>query len=562
MGDLPKRDILITGVTEPIQLLVKEYVEEIGPVYSIRFHDTLKLKTVPASVLFCKAGDGQKAVDQLNNKNINGIVINVVLDDKGLWLLLYSHCCCYYCYCLLLLLLLLFVVVIIVCCCYYCLLLGDNLRFLVDPVNNKDSRRPSSDKSAASTPTNRFPPFDLFNSKPRDTSPTTPSSFSNSLLAPSPVTVSTSLPSSIQVFPFSSLTNSSPSVNESPSSTGCFSPSLGIRTPSSLDSSICIKTPFDPLLSLQSSLGKLGNSKTSSSSLPPLPPDDCKQPLPPPPPLKDDEGIENISSDDGGVVSPTSADPRLLKNMWKPIGMESYEMEFEEISGDESPVMVYNTQIEIEEISSDEEIVRNERAGQSRNNGETGTGSDDMDISDEDVSHNENLIELNVKPVTKTITQYLNTMTPPQMILPPIPPMYPPPLPPIGFFPPKPPFHPPEMFPPPRPPVMPPIVNGYQEKSFRIQEKIRRYTPTKQWRVPTASNRRERHGQNVLYRVLEQLASVLLRDYEKKVVEYAAYPVLDRFWEKCEKERREREMVKTDVSYNWDKIYTVDLCII
>ena len=329
---------------------------------------------------------------------------------------------------------------------------------------------------------------------------------------------------------------------------------MSLQTPSSLDSGVCLK-PFDPLLSLRSSLiGKLGNSNTSSS-LPPLPPDDCKQPLPPPPPIKDDEGIENITSDEECLVSPTSLppvsttiDPRLQKPLWKPIGdneTNKYEIEFEEISGDESPVMVYNTQIEIEEISSDD----NEGVGPP---GEAGPGSDDMDISDEDASQNDNLIELNVKPITKNFTTpYHNTMTPP-MILPPIPPMpmYPPPLPPPGFFPPKPPFPPPDIFPPPQHRAMlPPVVNGYQEKSyksFQMQEKVHRYTPTKQWKVPTANNRRERHGQNVLYRVLEQLASVLLRDYEKKVVEYAAYPVLDRFWEK---ERREMERLQADVSY-------------
>ena len=149
-------------------------------------------------------------------------------------------------------------------------------------------------------------------------------------------------------------------------------------------------------------------------------------PLPPPPPTKIDEGIENISSDEEIIDSPlpgagtipaktlssnhapttpdhTPLDPRLNKNMWKPIGEEEgnadkYEMDFEEISGDESPVMMYNVQLEVEEISSDEgEGLPNKGAELPVNEGAGQTGSEDMEISDEDVSH-ENLIELNVQP--------------------------------------------------------------------------------------------------------------------------------------------------------------------
>ena len=248
--------------------------------------------------------------------------------------------------------------------------------------------------------------------------------------------------------------------------------------------------------------------------------------------------MANYNSNKDAVSSQLlPSDPRLNKSMWKPIGevelicnSNKYDMEFEEISGDESPIMVYSTKLEVEEISSDEEK-------------EDKASSDvDMEISDEDLTQDENLIELNVKPISKSFHPFPS----PPMMLPPLPPipMYPPPLPPPGFFP-KPPFPPPDIFPPlpPQPPILPPAINGFPEnsfKSFPISEK-NHFTPSKQWRVPSAGSKRERQGQNVLYRVLEQLASILLRDYEKKVVESAAYPVLDRFWEKREKDRTEKD---------------------
>ena len=427
--------------------------------------------------------------------------------------------------------------------------LGDNLKILLDPVS---VRRPSTDRSTASTPTSKNPPFDLLalnDPRSKDT-PTAPASVSSSASILSPAFIPSS---NSHCYSFTGLLNTSPSVGESPSS-GCFSPSFVPPTPSSLDSGISLK-PFDPLLSLRSSLGKLNTAATRAQ--PPLPPDENNKPLPPPPPLKEDKGIENISSDEelattvvvSSLPLPKAApitqtqqnpvDPRLKKDMWKPVGGDEiavdctssqYDMEFEEISGDESPVMVYNAQLEVEEISSDEEVGQ-PVAEQ--------PGSDDMDISDEDTSQNENLIELNVRPSFQT------PLTPP-MILPPGPPpppippipMYPPPLPPPGFFPepPYPPGAPPtDMYHPPLPPQPPMFpINGYQDipyhKLLPVSEK-NHFIPTKQWKVPNADSRKERRGQNVLYRVFEQLASILLRDYEKKVIESAAYPVLDRFWE-------------------------------
>ena len=356
-----------------------------------------------------------------------------------------------------------------------------------------------------------------------------------------------------QFYPFSSLSltsNSTPSVGESPSS-GFLSPGLTPHTPSSIDSGISLR-PFDPLLALRSSLGQPSTSKIPSSGAPPLPPDDRKSPLPPPPPTKE-EGIENISSEEEEEdkpkhpkinlvtkisipLSPPTAnqvtDPRLDSlTGTKPyeasdlvVGVASntrYDIEVEEISGDESPVMVYSTQLELEEISSDEE--------------EGQQGSDDMDISDEDMSQNESLIEVNIQPTTKTYPCY------------PTPPAIPPPLPPIpltyhhippGYYP-KPPYLPSDIYPPPslHQHVYPTAMNGYPEDNYKYSFSSypnTKFTPTKQWKVPSANNRKERQGQNVLYRALEQLSRILLKDLEKKLVESSAYPVLDGFWEKRE----------------------------
>ena len=416
-------------------------------------------------------------------------------------------------------------------------------------------RRPSTDQSAASTPTSKnLPPLDL-------TTNDIKSHFSGGPQTPSVVMV----------------TSHTPSVSDSPSTSSCFSPN-SMRTPSSIDSGVCLK-PFDPFLSLRSSLGKLTNSRGPHSA-PPLPPDESKVPLPPPPPTKIDEGIENISSDEEIIDSPlpgagtipaktlssnhapttpdhTPLDPRLNKNMWKPIGEEEgnadkYEMDFEEISGDESPVMMYNVQLEVEEISSDEgEGLPNKGAELPVNEGAGQTGSEDMEISDEDVSH-ENLIELNVQPTAGSKYHFPpnNTpLTPPMILPPPIPPvpMYPPPIPPPGYYP-KPPYPPSDIFPP-QPPISTPTINGYREtpsyKSPYFEKN--RFSPRKQWRVPTANNHKERCGQNVLYRVLEQLGNILFRDYERKVIGLAAYPVLDRFWEKRERERREEQIKVSSV---------------
>lgn len=257
----------------------------------------------------------------------------------------------------------------------------------------------------------------------------------------------------------------------------------GLGTP---DSGISLKPNYDPLLALRASLAvkRIETHPPLPLVAPPPPPPEEKAPPPPP------EGIENISSDEGDkqpLISPFPV--------------------FEEISGDESPVMVYS-QLEIEEISSDE-----------------GRGSD-MEISDVEAD----VIELNVGQSTKACH--------PLPPLPPIPPSFPPPP---DFF---------SKFQLPdhtlsyndTPTTVLSTQNGYSEDKDDIitlhthSESIlqTKFSPVKQWKVPTAITREERRGQNVLFCALEQLSKILLRDVEKKLVESSAYPVLDQLWDKRE----------------------------
>ena len=75
--------MLITGANEGLQDQLRTQLEAIGPVYSLKFHICVQHKTTPVSVSYQQAGDGEKAVDRLNDQTIEGIRISVVLDDKG-----------------------------------------------------------------------------------------------------------------------------------------------------------------------------------------------------------------------------------------------------------------------------------------------------------------------------------------------------------------------------------------------------------------------------------------------------------------------------------------------
>ena len=292
-----------------------------------------------------------------------------------------------------------------------------------------------------------------------------------------------------------------------------------IGSTSTPDSGISMRTPsYDPLLALRS----LSLAAKRKEALPPLPPSaPPDEQAPPPPPVKE-EGIENISSDEDGV------DP--LPESCKNLGVATHltpptttVFEFEEISGDESPVMVYN-QLEVEEISSDDEH------------------NSDMDISDEDDTHGNTVIELNVTTATSNTTDtfFPAPPMPPPTVPPPIPPAF---APPPGFF-------SQEYFSDNSRHMEASLYNGTNDEYappvnkdneldyYMMSNSINasKFSPAKQWKVPLAVTRKERRGQNVLYCALEQLSKILLRDVEKKLVESSAFPVLDRFWERKEKE--------------------------
>ena len=518
VGDAPQREILVTGLPESLQhgSLLRESCETIGPVHAIRYHKHPKSRAFlgAASVLYCKAGDGLIAAEKLNESIVGGVILQVVLDDKGIPM----KCTC----------MILFIST-------YILLhfIEEHLKKYLEPVT-RDPRRESVDSTKAqeiTTPTIKqdggTPNFNSHDSETREEEKM--SSLNQ------------------KFYPFSSLTlknTSTSSVGESPLNS-CFSP--GLSTPSSIDSGISLKPNFDPLLALRSSLGQSLASKRQNAP-PPLPPSVPPPPppeeqIPPPPPAKE-EGIENISSDEEQkshtnstsstitqkivskdvLVSPSVT---LISPPFNVVSNANFELEFEEISGDESPVMVYNTLLQVEEISSDE-----------------GHGSD-MEISDEDANP-DNLIEFNVAASNKTF--YPTPPIPPPP-LPPVPPSFPPPLPPPPNFFPEPSYQLSEGYSDHKssavestPSLPTAYYNGYPQDSsyytLRSPPAVNKtkFSPAKQWKVPTAFTREERRSQNVLFYALEQLLRILVRDVEKKLVESAAYPVLDEFWEKKDKE--------------------------
>ena len=261
-----------------------------------------------------------------------------------------------------------------------------------------------------------------------------------------------------------------------------------------------------------------------------------------------------------------------------------YELEVEEISGDESPVMVYFEPLKVESISDDDG---------SGGGGDGAGGGDDMEISDNETEQ-DNVIEVNVK------TARLYPMGP--MMGPHLPPHMapPPPLPPFlpphpGFFPPPPP-HPLEGFPPfpphhahhhhphhhhhhhhfshhhmmfpPGPSRSPPppsggrrggesrrhrdapspgpIIkdhvgssrppNGYIGSDSRFPPS-RSFSKSKVLRnFPSPKSKAESISQDVLFKAMEQLRLILLNDVHKKIVERSAYPMLDMYWTKREEE--------------------------
>ena len=251
----------------------------------------------------------------------------------------------------------------------------------------------------------------------------------------------------------------------------------------------------------------------------------------------------------------------------------AYELEVEEISGDESPVMVCFEPLKVETISDDDMEL----------------SGDDMEVCSDDENAQDNVIEVNVKTSQPPmIPTFAPRGHPPGLPRPPFPPDMrpdhpPPPPPPLGFFPPHPPgapfpppphLHPPpgppgrpdfEFISPPHHPPLPPhmmlhpphepvrprltyhnsppsfindvpisrLPNGYigrhpPSRSFSKSKMLKGFSSPK--------NKREGISQDVLYKAMEQLRLILLNDVHKKIVENSAYPVLDSHWEKREKE--------------------------
>ena len=264
----------------------------------------------------------------------------------------------------------------------------------------------------------------------------------------------------------------------------------------------------------------------------------------------------------------------------------TYELEVEEISGDESPVMVCFEPLKVETISDDDMDL----------------GDEDMEMCSDDENAQDNVIEVNVKTSSSQNNILPPTSGPmigPHMPHPPLPPLpqdmrpnsglHPPPLPPpIGYFPPPPPPGTTPFPPPPPPPHLPPLPptnradfefvspphparpphmmlhpppphepmrphsyhnsppphfindiplsrlpNGYigrhpPSRSFSKSKMLKGFSPPK--------NKRESISQDVLCKAMEQLRLILLNDVHKKIVENSAYPVLDSHWEKREKE--------------------------
>lgn len=252
----------------------------------------------------------------------------------------------------------------------------------------------------------------------------------------------------------------------------------------------------------------------------------------------------------------------------------AYELEVEEISGDESPVMVYFEPLKVESISDDD--ADEGGAGNTGGGGETTGGGDDMEISPD--NENENcVIEVNVE--TASFIPAAGPMMgphPPHHHLPPhhpafLPGFFPHPLPPphMGAFPPfhHHPFSHHMMLPPGPTHSPPPPPNRQRDGSRRHYDSppgpfikdhqvsrppngyigsrwhsSRSYSKSKVLRnFSSPKNKTEGISQDVLFKAMEQLRLILLNDVHKKIVESSAYPVLDSYWEKREKEVRKGE---------------------
>lgn len=346
--------------------------------------------------------------------------------------------------------------------------------------------------------------------------------------------VSTSLSPSLKLYPFSVLNASTPS----PRDLHFFaSPAIDLKS----------QLPQSPLEVCR-----------TNASFPPLPPLEIAPPLPPteqtvpplpPPPLPAGDPhtvIENISSDEdheGEQCQPTSTfvslspskspelrlvdharyDPSLgLQTLLKSNSVSNvaqscaphsphfpsanYELEVEEISGDDSPIMVYKGDFEPLQLES-------------ISDGESVAGGDDMEVCSDDEAAQ---IELNVKP---TGAFALNITQPSMHHV-----LFPPCLrednvyfsslqlnsPSVHFIPPLPSLSSETLQG--EPPNTPDTLH-LSHLSSKLDKTVMK-------------NTKEAISLEVLVKALEQLKTILFNDVQKKLVEASAFSVLDVFWDK------------------------------
>lgn len=283
----------------------------------------------------------------------------------------------------------------------------------------------------------------------------------------------------------------------------------------STTNSMLFPTQFDPTLGLQ---GLLHSTETVSGAVAAAPSDF----VPVSPPEDEDPAIS--------VVSPAG-------------------IEVEEISGDESPEMVYLYSNDKSDAKKEAYKVKVEQLS-----------SDDMEMSDED-DNVDTVIEVNpsssVKPhLPAPIPRHL-----PYMDCRPPPPPLPPPIHPNHMFPhpsgipPSLPFKPPPAGPPPPPPFFDHAVPPFHPPPHRLPPPGFHpyggspYHHPPVFPLPKSSSHKksslstkeflEDMKREVMIHVCQQLRNVLLRDMRKTLVESSAFDSLDSFWDRREKMVRE-----------------------
>ena len=86
VGESPERDVFVIGLNENLKgALLRDICTNVAPVHSIRFHRHPKTKTFlgAATVSFAQAGQGRKAITELDGKIVAGCYLRAELDDKG-----------------------------------------------------------------------------------------------------------------------------------------------------------------------------------------------------------------------------------------------------------------------------------------------------------------------------------------------------------------------------------------------------------------------------------------------------------------------------------------------